>query len=86
MNTNQNDDTSLSFNAEYRAPLGMEIEIQNNALLVYARWCVKAALSIPTNAGTRNTPDNRSSVFPLTSTTCEATLLTPNDGVLKGVN
>ena len=64
----------------------MEIEIQNNALLVYARWCVKAALSIPTDAGTRNHPDSRNSVFPLTSATCDATLSTPNNGVLKGVN
>ena len=75
----------LTFQCSYRPPISNETELQNNALLLYARWCVKAALSIPTDAGTRNHTDSRNSVFPLTSANRDATLSAPSNGVLKGV-
>jgi len=76
----------IDFAAEYRSPISNESDLQDNALLIYATWCVRASFALLEPVGARNRSVAESCDPALTSANGNATLSTPDTGFSTGVN
>ena len=68
----------------YRQPLGDEVKLQQQALVLLSQWAVRAAVRNSINSGSRVTSEIVTVESALTSTEPDCTLLTPNHGSQRG--